>query len=446
MKKSIRGVTISDQSRVISNAPTILPLPERVVLDLVVPWGEASPMVKKGEAVKRGQCIAKSGDPRVPPVHASISGTVEDIKPWTGYLGKDVLSVVIRSDGEDESIPPPEQEASEDPLEILERIAAAGIREVDPHPWPLPVRIAQPDLVTDLIPTLEASLAQPIETLIINGMDRQPGVSLRSFVVPESQSKLLQGIPLLQKVSAAKRTVLTTTGGQALPDAFLQRLKELGVEVLVCPDKFPLALEPLLVQFITGKEVPQPSGDTRAVGAVVVDAVTAIRIAKAVGKGIPPTETLVHVAIPRQKMNQIVQVRIGTLVEDVLRHLLPDFPKETAKVILGGPFLGYAQHNFRIPLTQQTDSLILQHKKDLISYKDMPCINCGNCVSLCPMRLYPHELGRYCEYGLFEEAEKVQLFHCIECGICAYVCPSRRPMVQLIRLGKQELQAVRKES
>jgi electron transport complex protein RnfC len=62
------------------------------------------------------------------------------------------------------------------------------------------------------------------------------------------------------------------------------------------------------------------------------------------------------------------------------------------------------------------------------------------------MRLLPNELSKYCEFNVFEEAERNYLFHCIECGICSYVCPAKRPMVQLLRFGKQELQAMRMES
>jgi electron transport complex protein RnfC len=63
------------------------------------------------------------------------------------------------------------------------------------------------------------------------------------------------------------------------------------------------------------------------------------------------------------------------------------------------------------------------------------------------MRLMPNFLGKYCEFGKYEEAaDQYALFTCIECGLCAYVCPSRRPLVHFIKLGKQELSLKKKEN
>ena len=89
--------------------------------------------------------------------------------------------------------------------------------------------------------------------------------------------------------------------------------------------------------------------------------------------------------------------------------------------------------------------MFFQTEADLTLFEDEPCINCGRCVQACPMRLFPNELSRACEYGRFEEAEGKDLTRCIECGICSYVCPVRRPMVHLMRFGKNELSASREE-
>lgn len=53
------------------------------------------------------------------------------------------------------------------------------------------------------------------------------------------------------------------------------------------------------------------------------------------------------------------------------------------------------------------------------------CISCGECVSVCPVRLYPFEaLGRN------RESMKKS---CIYCGACSYICPSGIPLTELIR-------------
>jgi electron transport complex protein RnfC len=440
----IRGVSIYDSFPISSGTVDSTPLPDRVILPLVTPWGEASPMVQVGEEVKRGQCIAKGDDVRVPPVLASISGTIEEIKSNSGFRGTEVLSVVIRSDGKDESISSSGANLGDNPDRILEKIWTAGIREVDSYSWPLALRIAKPELAV-MFELPDEALDRPIETLILNAMDRQPWVSVRHVAIERYYKEFLESIPLLQQVTGAGRTVLAIPAGKVLAEDFERDLKECRVDVVFCPNKYPAALEPLLVQYVTKKQVPQPEGDSRKVGAVVVDVITAMHVLKAVRDETPLMGTMVDVMVPRQGITQVMEVRTGMVVEELLNYFRPE-PHNAVKAVLGGPFLGYAQHNLQVPVTPEVDSLIFQDKGEISRYANLPCINCGNCVHLCPMRLLPNELGKCCEYNAFEEAERKYLFHCIECGICAFVCPSKRSMVQLLRFGKQELLAMRMES
>lgn len=425
-------------------APTAVPLPKRIVLPLVSPWGEATALVHAGEQVEAGQCIAKGEDVLAPSVYAPVSGTIKEIKAWPNHLGKNILSVVIET-GEEKPAPSSNEIDLEDPQQIFQRILAGHIREVDSHPWPLAIRIASPDLISSVMSPPPSQLAQPIETLIVNCVDRQPGAYVRNTLLKQYETELLESVPLLQKLSSAQRCVLAVADGQALPDDFQQKLSALGFEVVRCPNKYPLALEPLLAQFVTGKEVPQPANDTRMTGTAVVDVAAAIDILVSVRTASPPADTLVQIEAPSAGVRKLVRVPTGMLVEDLVQNL-PELPAKPAKVIIGGLFLGQAQFDFAVPVNQEVDLITFQSADELSRFADEPCFNCGYCVRHCPMQLLPNELGKYCEYGKFDEAERNFLFHCIECGVCAYVCPAKRPMVQLLRFGKQELLAIREAS
>ena len=276
-------------------------------------------------------------------------------------------------------------------------------------------------------------------------MDRQHGAYVRSTILGQQENDLLESIPLLQKLSSAQRCVLVVTGEQALSGDFQQKLSALGVELIRCPNKYPLALEPLVAQFVTKKEVPQPANDTRMIGTAVLDVTVAINILVSVRTGQPPRESIVQIDAPSAGVSRLVRVPIGMLMEDLVDSL-PELPAKPAKVIVGGLFLGHAQFNFTVPINQEVDVITLQSADELRRFADEPCFNCGYCVRHCPMQLLPNELGKYCEYGKFDDAERNFLFHCIECGVCAYVCPAKRPMVQLLRFGKQELIAMREAS
>ena len=71
----------------------------------------------------------------------------------------------------------------------------------------------------------------------------------------------------------------------------------------------------------------------------------------------------------------------------------------------------------------------------------MPCINCGECVRVCPAKLLPQELHWYIRARDFKVVEKLNLADCIECGCCDVICPSHIPLVEYYRYGKSELRA-----
>jgi electron transport complex protein RnfC len=90
-----------------------------------------------------------------------------------------------------------------------------------------------------------------------------------------------------------------------------------------------------------------------------------------------------------------------------------------------------------------TTGIILMGPGDIDDREPGPCIRCGRCVDACPMRLMPHDLGRFIEEGRIDLAETYGIEDCIECGVCAYLCPAKINLVYLMRRGKSLLAAGR---
>ena len=66
----------------------------------------------------------------------------------------------------------------------------------------------------------------------------------------------------------------------------------------------------------------------------------------------------------------------------------------------------------------------------------------GRCVDACPMNLVPTRLALAARYKNPELAAQYNIRACVECGSCAYVCPAKLNLVQLIREGKVQLNAL----
>jgi electron transport complex protein RnfC len=130
-------------------------------------------------------------------------------------------------------------------------------------------------------------------------------------------------------------------------------------------------------------------------------------------------------------------VKIGTKVSDIV-----DFCGGTkpglARVVMGGPMMGFAVSDLTIPVTKTTSSVLFLTEDEIDTSPLSACIRCGWCLEACPMGLEPKEIGIYVEANRAEDTEQFGIFECFECGSCAYVCPAKRPLVQFVRLAKMK--------
>jgi len=414
--------------------------PKKLVFPLQTRWGLLKPMVRPGGDISQGQVLAADDSGIAPPIIAPCPGKVTGLRSWPSFSGSEGPAILVQCTGTPTMGPTRKDEGTWkdlDPQILAKRALKIGIREADPYCWPLAWRLAQPDLPPANISN-GPDIRRPVEYLIINAIDRQPGVCLRESALSGRETEIADSISLLERISGAKNTILAVRKGQPIADSLETELGRRAIKIAICPAIYPIALEPLLVKYITGKELPMPQGDSRAVGVCVVDIVSTLRLYRAIRDEVTTVFSLVQLTIPSANVDYQIWVPEGTLVSELLDQLQLKTPK-AAKLILGGPFLGYAQHTFDVPITGETESILIQTATEVLSYENRACISCGLCVTACPMKLMPNVITRFCEYENFEAAERNFLFYCIECGICAYVCPAKRPMVHLIRFGKREI-------
>ena len=112
------------------------------------------------------------------------------------------------------------------------------------------------------------------------------------------------------------------------------------------------------------------------------------------------------------------------------------------RLIAGGNMTGRALATDAIGSTKGMNCVLaaaLDDVRDRSQAREVPCIRCGDCASICPAGLLPQQLHRAALAQDVVALEALGLVDCIECGCCDYVCPSQIPLTQRFRVARSRL-------
>jgi electron transport complex protein RnfC len=414
-----------------------MPIPKRVVLPLSQHLGAPSqPIVEAGAEVQVGQQIAKPGGFVSVPLHATISGKVISIGRFPHPNGHLEESIVIEGDGREDDVPPVKERERYLQLEndeLRKIIQEAGLVGLGGAAFPTHVKLSPPK-------------DKPIDTLIINGAECEPYLTADHRLMLEQTTELIDGTLILKKILNPQKIFIGIEENkmEAVHAVAEATMHLPDVEVAILKVKYPQGGEKQLIKALTGREVPPPPGLPMDVACLVHNVATTISIAQAVKYSRPLIDKIVTVSGSAIKEPKNVRVRIGTLMHEVI-EFCGGLTEEAGKIIIGGPMMGLAQYDMAVPVLKGTSGILIFTKDEIGEYESHPCIHCGKCVEVCPVRLTPSEMGNYVENGMMDKAEELGVMECIECGSCSYICPSKRWLVQFFRLAKAEINARRRK-
>ncbi|AKA70097.1 electron transport complex subunit RsxC [Clostridium scatologenes] len=432
MFKSFRGgVHPNDRKSYTSGkAIEVLPVPNKVTIPVRQHIGApCSPVVKKGDEVKKGQVIAKTDAFVSANIHASISGTVVDIGDYNHPVFGKCQAIVIENDGKDEWVEGIPMERNDweklDKKELLNIIKEAGIVGMGGATFPTHVKLSPPP-------------DKKVDTFILNAAECEPYLTADHRMMLEQSERIVNGVKITMKVLGIDKGYVGIE--QNKPDAIdvmTKAFEGTGIQVVGLPTKYPQGAEKMLIKVLVDKEVPS-GGLPADVGVVVQNVGTVAAISDAVLKGIPLIERVTTVSGGAIKEPKNLLVRVGTLFSDAIEYC-GGFSETPEKLLSGGPMMGMAQSHIDLPIIKGVSGILALSKKDINSGKESACIHCGRCVEVCPMHLVPSKLSILGERGLFEQAkEEANLLDCVECGSCVYVCPAKRNIVQYIKYCKAQ--------
>jgi electron transport complex protein RnfC len=413
-----------------------IPLPKQVTIPIAQHIGTpAEPIVKKGDAVKVGQLIAKASGFVSTNIHSSVSGTVSKIEKVLDSTGYKQTCMIIDVDGDEwlETIDKSgEIKRDFDNLsadEIKNKIADAGIVGAGGATFPTHVKLSIP-------------AGKTCEYLIVNAVECEPYLTSDHQLMMEKAEEIMIGCKIAQKVTGAHKILIGIENNK--PDA-IKHMTDIAekfdnIKVHALKVMYPQGGEKQLIKAIIKREVPS-GGLPIDVGCVVQNVGTAFLIYEAVQKNKPFFERIVTVTGKSVSKPSNLLARVGTPV-NLLIEAAGGLPENTGKIINGGPMMGKAISSDSVPVTKGTSGIVIMPKEVSSRPQSYNCIRCARCVSVCPMGLEPYLLKNMSVAGMFEEMYKECTLDCIECGSCSYTCPAGVPLLDYIRLGKANVNKI----
>ncbi|MCX7678337.1 MAG: electron transport complex subunit RsxC [Spirochaetes bacterium] len=411
-----------------------LPIPHVCYVPLQQHIGKpARPIVEVGQAVEEGQLIGEADGFISANVHSPVPGKVIDIVHHPTVFSPKSLCIVIETEGaftssQQSRVPSSWESFSRD--ELIASIKEAGIVGLGGAAFPTHVKLSPP-------------ATKPIDTLIVNGAECEPYLTVDDMLMQTFPHEIIEGIRIAMKTLGVERAIIGVEDNK--PDAIRALRKVLletnapTITLVSLKTKYPQGAEKQLIKALLRREVPS-GGLPMDVGVVVQNVGTIYAIREAVLYKKPLYERFITISGPIVKNPGNYKVRFGTKISDIIDEI-GGLLDEPVKVIMGGPMCGIALDTLEIPVVKGTSGVLFFGKNKIESENFLTCIRCGRCVAACPAGLLPCDISILVEKNLTDALAMYHLFDCIMCGSCSFVCPSKRPISHFIKLGQQRLKS-----
>jgi electron transport complex protein RnfC len=415
----------------------VVPVPKQVTILLSQHLGApCKPIVNKKDVVKAGQKIGSSDAFVSAAIHSPVDGTVKDIVLASHPVVGRTMAVVIDADPNCERKKPCAEKFDSrfsteawTGTQICQAIHEAGLVGMGGAGFPTRVKI-------------EPNPSMPKHILVVNGCECEPFLTCDYRIMLEWTWQVLAGIRLAAKASDIEKVRIGIEDNK--PEAItvfnqaIQSCSDLDIQVVAVKTKYPQGGERQLIQSVLNKTVPTNSIPP-VIGVAVINVATAAAIAEAVVLGGPLTHRVVSVTGHAIAKPGNYYCPVGMSVQDIVTHC-GGLNETAAKVVMGGPMMGFAIADLSTPLTKTSGGLTFLTHTEVTEAKfkqqQTACIRCGRCISACPENLNPTRIAHAVKHDKLDLAQQYFMSGCIECGCCSYVCPANIELTGYIKTGK----------
>ncbi|MGL5438933.1 MAG: electron transport complex subunit RsxC [Filifactoraceae bacterium] len=396
----------------------------------------ASPVVSPNDRVKVGQKIGEMSGFVSANVHSSVSGVVKEIITKTVPGGQKSAVIVIENDMTEEiceSIKPYKSLEELSKEDIMNAIKEAGIVGMGGATFPTHVKLSPPK-------------EKPIDIIVLNGAECEPYLTADHRLMLEQPEDIVYGLKAMMKLLDVKKGYIGIEDNK--PDC-ISKMKEIvgdisEIQVVGLQTKYPQGAEKQLIYACSKREVPS-GGLPMDVGVVVTNVATSSQIGKTLKTGMPLIDRICTITGSAIVDPKNLIIKMGTLYSELIDQC-GGFNQQPGKIISGGPMMGIAQATTDVPAVKGSSGILCLTNDEIKDLESSNCIRCGKCISICPASIQPMNISAFSILYNYDKAEEFRALDCIECGSCSFVCPAKRPLLQSIRVAKQEILAKRRRN
>ena len=387
---------------------------------------DSTPCVEVGQQVKQFETVAVPNGPVSVAQHAPCSGVVTGLIENLSSQGlAGVSQIVLKCDGKRHTVSRGDAldigNLSNDTSlrnEVERRITDAGIVGMGGAGFPAHLK-------------LHEGIHTEIEDFIINGVECEPLARSDRYLLESRLDEILTGAKIIKDLLQPKRCVLAI--GPWIDEKQLEKtLADTGIQLLQTTSRYPSGSEKQLIEILRNKELPLNRLPIH-IGVVCFNVATIQAMYRAAVFSRPCVSRTLTVNARRRL---IVEAPIGMTFGLLLQKIGEPVTAQT-DITTGGMMMARAV-TAQAPITKLTHEMSI-HERVRETLAAAPCIRCGECASVCPIRLQPQKLYELASLGDLDSIQDYGLFDCIECGCCSYVCPSNIPLVQYFINGKFEV-------
>lgn len=399
--RSWRGESVTDLQLMDS-------LPDRVRFPLgaAINRCEVASVVKIDAEVGQGAVLAEG---KSLTLHASVPGWVEKA---------DAEEIVVRRAISAESTPILEAPIVPSTPEDLVRISREiGLVGMGGSMFPASIKLGA---------------ARNVQTLVVNAVECEPGIQIDEALLLNDADTVRAGVECVAAAFGITRRVLAIKGTSA------PRLKPFAAScaahVLTLPNLYPGGAEKLIVARLNGR-MPSAGQLPVQLGYLVFSVASLWTLGRWLIKREPSILRPLSLVVPTRPTRNLL-VPVGTPLSHILNSYGIDAKPETHLLVTGGLMMGRSVLP-EAPVLKGTNAIFVQPIPQRLTRIEEPCILCGSCFDVCPLKLHPSGMAERIRGGRRSAALAAQLDECFLCGACSGVCPSEIPLVQIFRDAKR---------